>query len=79
MTRNHILKPPAPNPLNALIETRTIPAREQIPQHPLLPDRCTFRVLQASKQLRRPSRRRINVRLRILFGSGQIEEEIRLD
>lgn len=79
MTRNNVLKTPAVDPLNRPIETRSIPLTQRIPNQSLLPKSIPPRILQRAKNPRRPPGRRIDTRLRILFPSRQVEEQVGLD
>ena len=79
MTRHHILKSPRINPLNTLIKPRPIRTTYRVPQQSLLPKCLAPRILQRGKNPRRPPRRRIDSRLRVLLSSRQAEQKIRLD
>jgi hypothetical protein len=79
MTRHHILKPPAINPLNTLIESRPITRAYRIPKQPFLPQCLPIRILQRPKNPRRPPRRRIHASLGILLSRRQIKQQIRFN
>lgn len=72
-----VLKAPAIDPLDALVEPGAVAPADQVPEHPLLPH--AVRVLQVTKQAAGPARVRLLARAAVLLGRGEVEEQVGLD
>ena len=77
MAGDDVLKAPLIDPLDALIEPRAVARADQVPDHPLLPHAAG--TLQIARQSTRPSLVRALARAAVLFGRGQIEEQVGLE
>ena len=80
MTRNHAIKIPLGNPLHTLRKPHPIRRTSHIPNEPLLPRGVSARILKRGEEPGiNPRRRRHAGGARVLFGGGQVEEQIGLD
>lgn len=79
MARNDLVKVPLRNASHAFVERCPIARTGAVPNHALLPNRTSPRVLQCIEDLGQDAASRVEVGLTELLVRWQVEEEIALD